>query len=251
MQPACRRRAATGRCCRRRSPPRPGRRAAGPAADRPRRRRRRATAVTRWTGSAARVGHRWQADRCAAAQQGDAPVATDSEPARVRALERGVGVGVRLAHVIGAVQLAGHGDHHALRRPARGSAAASDRVAQVLRAVVRLLRRRPHRADHDHRLGRQRQQVPGEGRLLDDVRALHDDRAVDLGPRQLVRPGCGRSRAPGRTRGARPAPGPSRSARSRRSRARPGTEARSSLAAQGRHVAGRRRSRAASRWCRR
>ena len=126
-----------------------------------------------------------QANRRAAAEEGDTAVAHHAQATRVRALERGVGVRVRLAHVVGAVELTGHGDHHAgagQRRIGGGG----DRVAKVLGAVIRLLRRRPHGADHDDRLGGQGQQVPGEGRLLDDVRALHHHRTVDVGPPELI-----------------------------------------------------------------
>ena len=92
---------------------------------------------------------------------------------------------VGLPHVIGSMHLAGQRDDHALvgqRRIGRDR----DRIAQVFRPVVAVLGRAPHRANHRDRLGRQRKEVPGEGGLLDDVGALDDDRAVDLGPGELV-----------------------------------------------------------------
>ena len=59
-----------------------------------------------------------------------------------------------------------------------------DGAAQVGRPVVVGAVRRAHRAGHDHGLRPVEQEVPGEGGLLDRVRALDDHRAVDVRVRQ-------------------------------------------------------------------
>ena len=92
---------------------------------------------------------------------------------------------VGLADVVGAMKLARHGHHHALLRHER-IGGGGNRISQVLGAVIRVLRRRAHRADHHDRLGRQGQEIPRERGLLDDVCALHDDHTVDLGLRQAI-----------------------------------------------------------------
>ena len=85
-------------------------------------------------------GHSWEARGRAPAGDVDARIGDGAERPGIGAAERGVGVGVGLAHVVRAVDLAGHRHDHALahhlwRRRHR------DGVAKVLGAVVCLLRR--------------------------------------------------------------------------------------------------------------
>ena len=94
---------------------------------------------------------------------------------RERRGQRGVG----LLHEPGRVDLVAQDHHDAL--PARLVAGSDRGGGQNVRRPVRAGGLGPtHRAGDDHRLVARQQQVEQERRLLDRVRALDDDRAVDV-----------------------------------------------------------------------
>ncbi len=84
-----------------------------------------------------------------------------------------------LSHVVGRDDVPVEDDEHA-GPPCAGVGRQPQRGAQVSRAVPARVARVAHRPGHDDRPLIEVAQIPGEGRLLEGVRALHDNCAGNL-----------------------------------------------------------------------
>ena len=135
-----------------------------------------------WTRSAARAVRTCAPARASPVER-DAVRGHPPERAPVRALERVERRGVHLDHVVGGLDRAPQADDHA-HAAHRGRGGDPHRVAKVGRPVEPGIVGRAHRPGHHDRLGTVEHEVPAEGGLLDRVRALDDDRAIDRRIRQ-------------------------------------------------------------------